>query len=54
MRNEEQKDIRIQRIQAKKRYVSPELVEYGAVSKLTKGGAVSDVSDSGSNMMRPP
>jgi hypothetical protein len=37
----------------KKPYVSPELIEFGPIEKLTQSGAASSRSDSGSNMMKP-
>lgn len=38
----------------KQRYATPELVAYGHITALTKGGNVSVTSDSGQNMMRVP
>ncbi len=35
-------------------YHPPQFVSYGSVAKLTRGGGISEISDSGSNMMRPP
>lgn len=37
----------------KKQYVPPVIKEYGQVASLTRGGAASARSDSGSNRMRP-
>ncbi len=36
----------------KRRWTSPELVEYGNVVKLTEGGTKSIAADHGANMMR--
>ena len=37
----------------KKVYATPTFIKYGSVSKLTRHGAVSTSSDSGSNHMSP-
>jgi hypothetical protein len=38
---------------SKKVYATPTIREYGAVSKLTRGGLPSINSDNGNNMMSP-
>ena len=38
----------------RKPYLSPQLVEYGRVLKLTRGGSPDVTSDSGNNNMRAP
>jgi len=38
----------------KKEYRKPELVAYGDIRTLTRGGAMSINSDSGKNLMSPP
>jgi len=40
--------------QDKKEYRKPELVAYGDIRTLTRGGAMSLNSDSGMNLMSPP
>ena len=40
--------------QVKKEYRKPELVSYGDIRTLTRGGAMSLNSDSGMNLMSPP
>jgi len=38
---------------SKKKYITPELTEYGSVAKLTMHGGASTNSDAGNNHMMP-
>lgn len=49
--SQEEKDRGEQIALPKKSYATPTVSEYGSVSKLTRHGATSVSSDSGSNMM---
>jgi len=51
----EQENLAIEKDQqVKKEYRKPELVSYGDIRTLTRGGDMSLNSDSGMNLMSPP